>query len=95
MGVMGVGFDFARAGYSEAPVARVVRLTNYCALKSVGWPFLVVKLRRFPLLPPAVLVNDTGVRVPNVLTIIPDHWRSTQQCLRKYRPRLLRIHLIL
>ena len=66
MGVVGVGFDFARVGCSVAS-RTIVRLTNYCAIKSVGWPFLVVKRRRFPLLPPAVLVNDTGVRVPNAL----------------------------
>ena len=66
MGVVGVGFEFARVGCSVAS-RTIVRLTNYCTVKSVGWQLPLVKPRRFSLPLPAVLVNDTGVRVPNAL----------------------------
>jgi hypothetical protein len=63
---VGVGSTF-RVWVAWVASRTVVRLTNYCAVKSVGWQLRLVKPRRFPLPLPAVLVNDTGVRVPNAL----------------------------
>jgi hypothetical protein len=66
MGVVGVGFDFARVGCSGRQSHRCT-INELLYVKSLGWQLGLVKPRRFPLPPPAVLVNDTGVRVPNAL----------------------------